>query len=193
MTFLKTILLAMATAMVVRAGGEHEGGCCKFSLSSPNLPGCPAGQLPDGQIRLNGSYPASTFCIDGGKIKDQNGYGCIVTGPPTTQVQCDENTEPEPSFSIDSSGMLMYKGSSAFHACPATDTEYNVYVKPDFGQPKCIPITLQASGCGAKTSSSCADASTVTVTVTQPQTVLSTIVQNVTRTITDVHTVCTCV
>lgn len=58
-----------------------ESGCCKFTITSSGAFACPAGQLPDGQIRLNGTYDTSTFCIspDGG-ITDQNGFGCIVTG-----------------------------------------------------------------------------------------------------------------
>jgi hypothetical protein len=194
MKFYSSLLLQLALAGVavlptILAGG---GDCCKFTLSSKGSFSCPAGQLSDGQIRLNGSEPESTFCIDSqGGITDENGYGCIVTGkfpgespwtleissklrilaPPTTQVQCDANTSPDDGFSIDSSSNLEYKGSSSFFACPATDTEYNVYVAPNFGQTKCFPITLQASGCQAQTSSSTCAASTVTSVITQLQTI----------------------
>jgi hypothetical protein len=73
----------------VLAGGQDSGsGCCKFTLSSSGPFSCPAGQLPDGQIRLNGSEPTSTFCIDkNGKITDQNGFGCIITGEFTAYGQ----------------------------------------------------------------------------------------------------------
>ncbi|KAI0385401.1 hypothetical protein F5Y04DRAFT_276732 [Hypomontagnella monticulosa] len=165
--FLQLGLASIAVLPAVLAGG-----CCKFTLSSTGSFACPAGQLPDGQIRLNGSEPISTFCIDSkGGITDGRGYGCIVTEAPITQVQCNANTAPDDSFFIDSSGTLKYKGSSSFYACPATDTEYNVYVAPNFGQAKCFPITLQASGCGAQASSSTCAASTVTSTITQVQTV----------------------
>lgn len=57
----------------------HES--CGFEISSTGTMPCPAGQLPDGQIRLNGSYPTSKFFIDAnGGITDTNGFGCIVTG-----------------------------------------------------------------------------------------------------------------
>lgn len=63
----------------VAATGSDD--CCNISLSSPACFADPAGQLPDGQIRFNGSYPSSTFCLhkDGG-LTDQKGFGCIVTG-----------------------------------------------------------------------------------------------------------------
>ncbi|CZR63611.1 uncharacterized protein PAC_13508 [Phialocephala subalpina] len=180
-------LFGVAILPITSAGGND---CCRFTLSSKGLFSCPARQLPDGQIRLNGSEPESTFCLDSkGGITDQNSNGCIVTGAPTTQVQCDASTSPDNGFSIDSSNNLEYKGSSSFFACPATDTEYNIYVAPNFGQTKCFPITLQASGCQAQnsTSSTCA-ALTVTSIVTQMQTVTdspSTVTQTITQTKTE--------
>jgi hypothetical protein len=78
-------LAAFPGALTV-AGAQAErrdstGGCCKFKITSGGAFVCPAGQLEDGQIRLNGTYATSTFCIgaDGG-FTDQNGFGCIVTG-----------------------------------------------------------------------------------------------------------------
>ncbi|KAJ9157947.1 hypothetical protein NKR23_g192 [Pleurostoma richardsiae] len=126
---------------VVFAGAE---GCCKFSLSSSGPFACPAGQLDDGQIRLNGTYSTSIFCIDEqGKITDEHGFGCIVTDPPTTQAQCDRDKAPGAGFSIGSDNMLLYNGSPSFFACPATDTEWNVYVAPNFGQPKCATLHVE--------------------------------------------------
>src|ERR1700726_2755801 len=53
---------------------------CSFTISSPEFPH-PAGELPDGQIRLNGTEGTATFYIDAhGGITDSNGFGCIVTG-----------------------------------------------------------------------------------------------------------------
>lgn len=77
-----SILLQLALASIaVLPAVSAGGGCCKFTLSSTGSFACPAGQLPDGQIRLNGSEPESTFCIDSkGGITDEKGYGCIVTG-----------------------------------------------------------------------------------------------------------------
>ncbi|KAK7712232.1 hypothetical protein SLS63_012470 [Diaporthe eres] len=140
-------LLSAAVITKVQANGTNDG--CTFSLSASGGIECPAGQLDDGQIRLNGSYPTAEFTIRGDKIWDSAGRGCIVTPAPITQVQCDLNAEPAPGFSIDSSNKLLYQGSSEFYACPATDAEYNVYIKPDFGQTKCFAVTLTASGCGS--------------------------------------------
>jgi hypothetical protein len=54
---------------------------CPFDITSSGSFACPAGELSDGQIRLNGTENTATFYIDGnGGITDSNGYGCIVTG-----------------------------------------------------------------------------------------------------------------
>lgn len=76
-------------------------------------------------------------------------------------------------FSIDASNSLLYRGSPEFWACPATDTEYNIYVKPKFGQTKCFLIGLKASGCGPA-APTCPPPSTVWETQTQTVTVLVT-------------------
>jgi hypothetical protein len=86
---LSTLSLRLAATLGIlplnsaRAEQKDESGCCKFTISSGGSFVCPAGQLEDGQIRLNGTYHTSTFCIgpDGG-ITDENGFGCIVTGTP---------------------------------------------------------------------------------------------------------------
>lgn len=104
---------------------------------------------------------------------------------PTTQIQCDHGKEPTPGFSVGGDNLLQYKGSSKFFACPATDTEYNIYVSPNFGQEKCFPITLKSSGCGAEASSSCPGVSASTVWITQWAT--ETVSVAVTSTITSVE------
>jgi hypothetical protein len=103
--------------------------------------------------------------------------------PPTTQVQCDLNKSPAGGFAIDGSNTLTYGGSSQFYACPATDTEYNVYVHPDFGQTKCFPITLTASSCGSQAPPSCSNS-----TVWQTITITSVITTPVTLTVTGPNT-----
>ncbi|KAM0812569.1 hypothetical protein AB5N19_12560 [Seiridium cardinale] len=184
-------LVASASAgSQLRRGTSSASGCCKFTLSAGAPFSCPAGQLPDGQIRLNGSEPTSTFCIDqGGKITDQNGYGCIVTDPPTTQIQCNKGADPVVGFSIGSDETLQYQGSSQFYACPATDTEWNIYVSPNFGQPKCIPVKLVADGCGTQTPScSAPPASTVYQTQVTTQWITQWITQKVNNNNTSVMT-----
>lgn len=73
----------------------------------------------------------------------------LTTEEPTTQIQCDQGKKPTKGFSIGSNNTLLYQGSSSFFACPATDTEYNIYVSPNFGQKKCFPVMLQSDGCGS--------------------------------------------
>ncbi|KAI7773856.1 uncharacterized protein LA080_009707 [Diaporthe eres] len=144
--FLLTILEGVKTVL---AGGSGDSGCCKFTLSSSGPFSCPVGELLDGQLRLNGTYDTATFCIasDGG-ITDTNGFGCIVTESPISQIQCDLGKEPDKGFSINSDNVLLYHGSPKSSACPATDTEWNIYVAPNFSQAKCTPITLVADACG---------------------------------------------
>ncbi|KAK4109256.1 hypothetical protein N656DRAFT_771117 [Canariomyces notabilis] len=152
---------------------------CEFTLSSAEPFVCPAGQLQDGQIRLNGSYETASFFITNGGIIDSDGFGCIVTEAPITQFQCDAGKPPTPGFSIDAYNNLLYQGSPSFWACPATDYEYNIYIKPDFGQTKCFPITLKTSGCGAPPLAP-TSVHPFTVWVTQTKTVTEDVTQTVT-------------
>jgi hypothetical protein len=92
------------------------------------------------------------------------------------QFQCDQGVGPTYGFAIDSNDTLTYSGSSVFYACPASDTEWNLYTTPVVGQLKCVEISLTASGCGATSSatqsvsyitvSACPTVSTVVSTVT---------------------------
>lgn len=111
-----------------------------------------------------------------------------VPEPPTTQFQCDHGKEPARGFSIDGARNLLYHGSPDFWACPATDTEYNIYVRPDFGQEKCVPIGLTASGCSEKATSECAPASTVWQT--HRETVTEDITQKITVVVTETPKTC---
>jgi LysM repeat protein len=52
---------------------------CMFTIMSSGDISCPAGQLSDGQIRLNGSYPSAEFTIANSQITDSSGRGCIIT------------------------------------------------------------------------------------------------------------------
>lgn len=90
-------------------------------------------------------------------------------------------------FTIDADGVISYKGSSQFYACPATDTTYNIYVNPDFGQTKCFGIGLEASGCGTggetctpQPPSTVFQTSTVSLTVVKTSTVTQTITSSCT-------------
>ena len=76
------LALVFVTALLHGIQAQNTtGSCCKFTISSPSGFPSPAGQLDDGQIRFNGTYPPASFCLgnDGG-ITDAQGKGCIVTG-----------------------------------------------------------------------------------------------------------------
>jgi len=109
------------------------------------------GQLPDGQNRVGGNLPTGSYSISNGQITDSQGRGCILT-PPTKQFQCDEGATPTGGFSIGSNGQIYSNGSPTFYACPATDTEYNIYTQPVEGQAKCVKVELTASGCYGQSS-----------------------------------------
>lgn len=116
------------------------------------------GQLSDGQNRVGGGHPTGCYCLSNGGFTDSNGRGCILT-PPTTQFQCDVGASPTTGFAVGSSGSVTYNGSSKFYACPASDSEYNVYTSPVSGQDKCVEITLSSAGsCGAGSGQSSAPA-----------------------------------
>lgn len=75
---MKLFFAALVLAARTIAGSGHDG--CSFTLNSSGGIACPAGELPDGQIRLNGSYEISTFYISDGAITDSEGKGCLITG-----------------------------------------------------------------------------------------------------------------
>ncbi|KAJ8124333.1 hypothetical protein O1611_g9309 [Lasiodiplodia mahajangana] len=121
---------------------------CPFSIQPSEPFTGYAGQLDDGQIRLNGSYGTSKFYFDSeGGITDSRGSGCIVTDYPVSQIQCDVGQKPTKGFSVGAMRQLMYQGNPHFWACPAVGSDWNVYVDPNFYQSKCLPIMLLYSGC----------------------------------------------
>lgn len=118
--------------------------CC-FSLSaSGHVIGGPVGQLSDGQNRFgSGHHPDGYYCLHGGRIVDAHNRGCILT-PPTTQFQCDEGVPGDAGFSV-VGDQLLYRGSSAFIACPVDGYgQFNIYTKGVSDQ--CQPIHLAAHG-----------------------------------------------
>ncbi|KAI0154545.1 hypothetical protein GGR57DRAFT_466004 [Xylariaceae sp. FL1272] len=164
---------------------------CPFAIQASDPFTGYAGQLDDGQIRLNSTYGKSLFYLDEeGGITDSKGSGCIVTDIPITQIQCDAGKKPMIGFSVGATSLLMYKGSPHFWACPATGSDWNIYVDPNFYQTKCKPITLRTTGClnpggngngTTTTTTSCPTPTTVwttqvdTVTVVVTQTLPSTL------------------
>lgn len=127
------------------AAAVPQDQCC-FQLSASGSASGSIGQLGDGQNRIGGGFPPATYCISNGGITDKNGRGCILT-PPTTQFQCDVGATPTYGFSIGQGGLVEYKGSQQFYACPATDNgEYNLYTTPVAGQAKCVKVALSTGG-----------------------------------------------
>ena len=110
------------------------------------------GHLSDGQNRINGSYPAATYCLNNGVMLDDTGKTCLVTldNDATHQFQCDEHPESAPlssttGWSITTHGSLLFQGNDQFYACPATDTEYNLYTQWLKGQDKCKAVKLNTN------------------------------------------------
>ncbi|TVY76010.1 hypothetical protein LSUE1_G007476 [Lachnellula suecica] len=160
-TFVTLSLALGASAWVVPRSNSSS---CSFELTASGGQNGNIGQLSDGQNRIGGGLALVTFTIDNGGITDSAGSGCILT-PEIEQFQCDQYASPTYGFSIASNGSLEYEGDSVFYACPASDTEWNLYTTPVAGQLKCVEISLTASACAAAAASStCAPQSTVTVT-----------------------------
>lgn len=63
-----------SNAMVIRS----TDSCC-FGISASGAVTGTAGQLSDGQVRINGPLSAASFCISNGGITDSSGRGCILT------------------------------------------------------------------------------------------------------------------
>jgi len=160
-TFVTLSLILGASAFAVPRSS------CSFELTATGGKSGTIGQLSDGQNRIGGGLSAATFTINNGGIIDSAGRGCILTrksiaktlfvltnSVPASveQFQCDQGVGPTYGFSIDSNETLTYSGSSVFYACPASETEWNLYTTPVIGQLKCVEITLSASGCGAAAS-----------------------------------------
>ncbi|RDW82483.1 hypothetical protein BP6252_03595 [Coleophoma cylindrospora] len=138
---------------------------CSFGLTASGGESGTIGQLSDGQNRIGGGLDATTFTISNGGITDAAGRGCILT-PSVEQFQCDQGVGPTYGFSIANNGSLISPVSgSTFYACPASDTEWNLYTTPVTGQLKCVEISLTASDCGSSAAASTAAIQTVTVTV----------------------------
>jgi len=141
---MKSFVTALAFATGANALIARGSSCC-FHISASGAVTGTAGQLDDGQVRINGPLSASQFCISDGGITDANGRGCILT-PPTSQFQCDVGATPTSGFSIGCDGTISYNGGSTFYECQTGDNgEANVYLTP--GGINCGKITLKSDGC----------------------------------------------
>jgi hypothetical protein len=150
---------------------------CTFTLTASGGQSGTLGQLNDGQNRVGGNLPQGTYSIKNGQITDSQGRGCILT-PPTTQFQCDVGATPTGGFSIESNGAVSHGGSSTFYACPASDSEYNIYTIPVSGQGKCVELGLTAGGCYTSAQSTPAQSTPAQSTPAQSTPAQSTPAQN---------------
>jgi hypothetical protein len=142
--------LASLTFGLYASAATLPENICTFTLIASGEASGIVGQLGDGQNRVGGGYPTGTYSMNNSQITDAHGRGCILT-PPTTQFQCDDGATPTGGFST-SNGRVAYNGSLAFYACPATDSESNIYTQPVAGQTKCVKIELTANGCDTPSS-----------------------------------------
>ncbi|KAK4495940.1 hypothetical protein PRZ48_013208 [Zasmidium cellare] len=156
---MKAFIGAAGLAVGASAAILPRDQCC-FQITASGGQSGTVGQLSDGQNRIGGSNPAGTYCLNNGGLTDSQGRGCILT-PPTTQFQCDVGATPTTGFSVGSNGQIEYNGSDQFYACPASDSEYNIYTTPVSGQDKCVKVTLSSGGkcAGSGSGSSSAPAS----------------------------------
>jgi hypothetical protein len=135
-TFVALSLMLGASAFAVPRSS------CSFQLTASGGESGTISQLSDGQNRIGGGLSPATFTINNGGIIDSASRGCILTRkviPNSTsfladsfvasveQFQCDQGVGPTFGFAIDSNETLTYSGSSVFYACPASDTEWNLY------------------------------------------------------------------
>ncbi|KAH8669550.1 ubiquitin 3 binding protein But2 C-terminal domain-containing protein [Tricladium varicosporioides] len=158
-----TLSLALGTSALV---APRSSGYCSFRLTASGGDSGTTGQLNDGQNRIGGNLTAANFYISNGGITDEVGRGCILT-PSVEQFQCDQGVGPTYGFSIESNNTLVSpSGSSVFYACPASETEWNLYTTPVIRQLKCVRVSLTASGCGAETCTAVIQTITITATVT---------------------------
>lgn len=75
---MSSLLLSLALVAGSNAFVAQRGSCC-FGISASGAVMGTAGQLSDGQVRINGPLSAAEFCIAGSSITDANGRGCILT------------------------------------------------------------------------------------------------------------------
>lgn len=142
-------LIAVSASLIAGVNplvARHDG--CTFHLTGAGGVTGQISQLADGQNRAGASgLQVSTYNIDAhGGIFDQNGRGCILTGP-TTQFQCDLGASPRTGFSIGCDGNLSHNGDPHFVACQTGDNGWNIYTTAGPGQTGCVEITLNADAC----------------------------------------------
>ncbi|KAJ5174387.1 uncharacterized protein N7482_000264, partial [Penicillium canariense] len=152
---MKSFFTLAAFAVGTHALASRAASCC-FHLTASGGSSGSVGQLSDGQNRIgDNSLSPAEFCISSdGSITDGSGRGCILT-PPTTQFQCDVGATPTSGFSISSTGMLQFQGSSTFFSCQTGQNGgSNIHTTLSSALSDCQTIELTADSCIPSTSTS---------------------------------------
>src|SRR5262245_11619542 len=84
-----------ATAPAALTVNQIVGNGCCGQITAHGAAKGVTGQLLDGQIRIGGGHPHSTYCFWDGAFTDSTGKGCIITPwqPHVPQFQCDEGKD----------------------------------------------------------------------------------------------------
>ncbi|KAF2673204.1 hypothetical protein BT63DRAFT_410237 [Microthyrium microscopicum] len=134
---------ASASAIKRELGERHKECTWSFYAESPSWKGAVV-QITDGQIQIHeyqGKGDCYPFKVEGGYMKDQNDFGCIVTEP-QKQIQCDHGNPGQEGFSVQNHN-LAYHGSECIYACPIDDNgNWNIYTVPVPNQLKCVEVKL---------------------------------------------------
>lgn len=69
-------LITLSLALGTTAFSVQRSDTCPFTLTSS---GGQVGSLDDGQARVGGGLPPTTFSISAGTVVDSMGFGCYIT------------------------------------------------------------------------------------------------------------------
>ncbi|KAJ5618295.1 hypothetical protein N7528_006938 [Penicillium herquei] len=165
---MKSFIAIAAFAAGANALVGRSNSCC-FEITASGGASGTLGQLTDGQVRVGDTtLSAAEFCLSGSIITDSEGRGCVITTE-TTQFQCDQGSSGTSGFSLTSSGLLEFDGSSSFIACQTgEDNGSNIYTTNSTSVTNCVNVELTSDSTCAVSSSSVVPAATPVPTSSSP-------------------------
>ncbi|KAJ5703159.1 hypothetical protein N7488_010707 [Penicillium malachiteum] len=165
---MKSFIAIAAFAASANALVGRSNSCC-FEITASGGASGTLGQLSDGQVRVGDTtLSAAEFCLSGSIITDSEGRGCVITTE-TTQFQCDQGSSGTSGFSLTSSGLLEFDGSSSFIACQTgEDNGSNIYTTNSTSVTNCVNVELTSDSTCAVSSSSVVPAATPVPTSSSP-------------------------
>ncbi|KAJ5732308.1 hypothetical protein N7493_003789 [Penicillium malachiteum] len=165
---MKSFIAIAAFAAGANALVSRSNSCC-FEITASGGASGTLGQLSDGQVRVGDTtLSAAEFCLSGSIITDSEGRGCVITTE-TTQFQCDQGASGTSGFSLTSSGLLEFDGSSSFIACQTgEDNGSNIYTTNSTSVTNCVNVELTSDSTCAVSSSSVVPAATPVPTSSSP-------------------------